>query len=302
MFQNSEVGRPAPQEVSRVESPRVLLERVAKSTQSIIQDPLSAEEQDQAVRTVLDGVTALHRQGLTENVRPFLQTHVFTPNPAHKIIADAFVSYIEQSNTGKDSKEVKSLVGLASTLGINNPDKFPDLAARLEAIKVKEKRLARSSKPKSKEASKTGQGKSEYDFIPYATAEPQPETISANEDAEGALYIGFRDIISYIPQTDTDMVRMMEQVSEGNRDALIQFIAIAVGRGYSDRVIGRLTGLFNRDGNRAGELIPILEAFSMADSKNPATFQLLGDVHLRLGDHREAIASYREKLKMPPKE
>lgn len=325
MTASPESPRPSAQEAPKVEPPREIFARIKGAIpQLVAKEPLPPIQRDQAVRTILDGVIALHRQGQIGPVRDVLQTYVFTPAPATKIVADTLVADIEKSNTGRDPKGVRSLVELASTLGINDPGRFPDLAAKLGAIKVKTIRQNRSSnkQPKNiKEVAQTGQQgnpaeapKSEYDFIPYATAD-LTAAVDEKDVAEPALYIAFTDIRPYLsklpPSIQARMGQAMDQISKRGEEAseetaraYVQLCEILFTRGYTDKAIRRLAGLFSLDpsNNRAEELIPLLRAFSRLDSENPAVHQLLGDAYLQHGDYREAIVSYKEKLKIPPRE
>lgn len=312
MTQGPEVVQPA-----QAESPKAILARVERAASQLNPNPanpLSPEQRGQVVSTVIDGVIKLHKQGQIiggEPVCKFLQTRVFAADPEHKVLASALVAGIEDLNTGgKNPQAVKSLLQLSSLLGINDPGKYPDLTDRLETVsaggvggaggQTEKPKADKKNGPRKKRVKPKEIPENKDDFIPYADAS-QPEIVDETSDDQSALVIGLGDVINYLPDTPANR-EMLSQIGEGSQPALLRLTKLAAERGYSDRAVKKLTGLFARDPERAEEVIPILDALSASDPANTEVYQLLGDSYLQLGMHKEAIAAYMEKLKRPPKE
>lgn len=149
MVENSTAGRGGPETASpqpSPESPQTILDRISGVAAGLKQPGLLfLEQRQEAVKTVLGGVIALHLQGAIagdEEIRNRLQKEVFMTDPsgealpATKVLAATLVSYLEAA-ANINPRSIPSLLELSSLLGINNRGKYPDLASRLEDIAAK---------------------------------------------------------------------------------------------------------------------------------------------------------------------
>lgn len=156
MALNPEAVQPA-----QPETPQTIINRVNQAAYQLDQPGLSAKQKAEAAGVVLTGVFELHRQNQIAGRQPlieFLQNKIFTNDPNHLPMAEALVEGLTQAWTANDLQNAQALLGLSLLLGINDRNKYPDLAVRIEPITRVAQSLARQQRRAVEIAAAGGEG------------------------------------------------------------------------------------------------------------------------------------------------